>query len=77
MKKNEPKQNFKLTELRIDSELKEKIDKAIKVLNENGLIEINITNFRKMALIQFTKEILAGNFEFGFSVQTNTTNKDK
>lgn len=54
------KKNNVLPSLRIKSDLKEKIDKAIKTFGEkNSNIKLPLTTFRQMALEFYANELLS------------------
>lgn len=53
------KKNSTLPSIRIDSELHEKINKAIAFINENAAkFEINESQYRRMALSSFSEKVL-------------------
>ena len=57
------KKNNIIKSFRIESELKEKLIKAIEILNKNNYLNIKIPDYCRMSLNDFSNKIISGSTE--------------
>ena len=66
------KKNYKIGNVKVDQDLKNKVSRAINKLNENAILEITTSSFIRISLRNFSEMVLSDDFNFDLIIQKNT-----